>query len=247
MILWFSGTGNSEYIAKIIAEKTGDELVSINDKLKKGDCSDISAQKLVFVTPTHGWRIPRIVEEWIDKTQFPQDADAWFVMSCGSEIGLAEKGIKKLCLRKGFNCKGVAEIIMPENYIAMFDAPEEAEAREIIKAAQPAIDSAADCIAAGKALASKKTGIVDSLKSGIVNSGFYAICVKDKAFTVDDKCISCGKCAALCPVNNIELKDGRPVWNGKCVHCMACICSCPTEAIEYGSKSKGKPRYTCPV
>lgn len=247
MILWFSGTGNSEYIAKIIAEKTGDELVSINDKLKKGDYSDISAKKLVFVTPTHGWRIPRIVEEWIDKTQFPQDADAWFVMSCGSEIGLAEKGIKKLCARKGFGFKGAAEVVMPENYIAMFDAPEEAEAREIIKAAQPAIDSAADCIAAGKALASKKTGIVDSLKSGIVNSGFYAVCVKDKAFTVDDKCISCGKCAALCPVNNIGLKDGRPVWNGKCVHCMACICSCPTEAIEYGSKSKGKPRYTCPV
>ena len=43
------------------------------------------------------------------------------------------------------------------------------------------------------------------------------------------------------------IKDGKPVWNGKCVHCMACICSCPTEAIEYGSKSKGQPRYTCPM
>ena len=26
-------------------------------------------------------------------------------------------------------------------------------------------------------------------------------------------------------------------------HCMACICYCPKEAIEYGKKSKGKPRY----
>ena len=25
--------------------------------------------------------------------------------------------------------------------------------------------------------------------------------------------------------------------------CMACICYCPKEAIEYGKKSKGKPRY----
>ena len=28
-----------------------------------------------------------------------------------------------------------------------------------------------------------------------------------------------------------------------CTHCMACICYCPKEAIEYGKKSKGKPRY----
>lgn len=247
MILWFSGTGNSEYIARKIAEKTGDELVSINDKLKNGDISLVDGEKLVFATPTHGWRIPRVVEEWIDKTQFAHNADVWFVMSCGSDIGFAEKRIKKLCERKDFNFKGVAEVVMPENYIAMFDAPEEAEARKIIAAAQPAIDKAAECIAENKAFALKKSGLMDSLKSGIVNSGFYAICVKDKAFTVSDKCISCGKCASLCPMNNIEIRDGRPVWNGKCVHCMACICSCPTEAIEYGSKSKGQPRYTCPM
>ena len=44
-------------------------------------------------------------------------------------------------------------------------------------------------------------------------------------------------------MNNITLRGGRPVWGKACTHCMACICYCPAEAIEYGKKSRGKPRY----
>lgn len=46
-----------------------------------------------------------------------------------------------------------------------------------------------------------------------------------------------------CPLNNIKLINGKPVWNKNCTHCMACICYCPVKAIEYGKKSKNKPRY----
>lgn len=49
----------------------------------------------------------------------------------------------------------------------------------------------------------------------------------------------------LCPLNNITLEDGKPLWGGNCTHCMACISYCPTEAIEYGRRSVGKPRYRC--
>ena len=44
-------------------------------------------------------------------------------------------------------------------------------------------------------------------------------------------------------MNNIRLENGKPVWGKNCTHCMACICYCPKEAIEYGKKSKGKPRH----
>lgn len=80
--------------------------------------------------------------------------------------------------------------------------------------------------------------------SAAVNPIFYKFFVKAKAFTVSEACISCGRCAALCPVNCISIAEGKPVWNGACTHCMACICHCPADAIEYGRKSLGKPRYS---
>ncbi|WP_411680061.1 EFR1 family ferrodoxin [Clostridium thailandense] len=71
----------------------------------------------------------------------------------------------------------------------------------------------------------------------------YLSCVSAKGFYATDDCTSCGKCAKLCPLNNIEIAEGKPHWGQSCTHCMACICGCPSEAIEYKNKSKGKPRY----
>ena len=53
-----------------------------------------------------------------------------------------------------------------------------------------------------------------------------------------------GKCVQVCPLNNVQLKNGKPAWGSNCTHCMACICYCPAEAIEYDKKSEEKPRYT---
>ena len=92
-------------------------------------------------------------------------------------------------------------------------------------------------------MTAQPVSLVGKIESGPVNPLFYRLFVKDKGFTVSDKCISCGKCALRCPLNNISIEGGKPVWKGRCTHCMACICYCPTSAIEYGKKSLGKPRY----
>ena len=244
MILCYSGTGNSRYIAHRIADALGDGLLSMNDRIKAGDTSPIEVnERLIIVTPTYAWRIPRIVRDWLTKTEFPGAKRAWFVMNCGSEIGNAAKYNRTLCREKQLNYMGTAQIIMPENYIAMFDAPQAEEARQIVDRAEPGIDRAATAIAENQAFPPPRDNLYDRFMSGPVNPIFYAFCVKAKAFTVSDACIGCGKCAALCPTNNITIQNGKPVWGGDCTHCMACICYCPAEAIEYGKKSLGKPRY----
>ena len=82
MILYFTGTGNSTYVAEKIAEMTADSLISMTDKIRENSCENINAEKtLVFVTPTYGWRIPRIVEEWIMQVTFPENCRAYFVMT----------------------------------------------------------------------------------------------------------------------------------------------------------------------
>ena len=244
MILYFSGTGNSRYVAQRIAVALGDELLSMNDRIKTGDTSPVTSdERLVIVTPTYAWRIPRIVQDWLAGTDFPCGAQTWFVMTCGSEIGNAAQYNRALCQEKQLIYMGTAQIIMPENYIAMFNAPQAEEARQIVARAEPDIDRAISAIKAGQKFAPTRNNLYDRFMSGPVNPIFYSCFVKAKAFAASDACTGCGQCAKRCPTNNSTIQNGKPVWGGDCTHCMACICYCPTEAIEYGKKSLGKPRY----
>ena len=246
MVLYFSGTGNSAFAAKRIADTLGDEVLNLHEKLKSGDHSAMRSEcPWVIVSPVYAWQMPHIVRDWLAETELQGSRDIYFVLTCGGGIAAAGSYAKALCEEKGMNYRGCAGIVMPENYIAMFSAPAEPEAREIVKAALPAIDAVSAQIAAGEPIP-EKIAASQKFMSSIVNKGFYAGAIKDKKFTVSDACTGCGACERNCPLNNITLRDGKPVWNGNCTHCMACICRCPQGAIEYGKKSVGKPRYQCP-
>ena len=247
MILYFSGTGNSEYAAKRIGQETEDEVLNLFERLKNKDYSRItSSRPWVVVTPTYAWRIPRILEEWLKRTELAGSRDIYFVMTCGENIGNAGKYLQTLCAQKGMCYRGCLAVVMPENYIAMFATPTREAARKIIEKAEKRITQAAAVIRSGKEFAEPDITITDRLISGIVNDLFYPVCVHAKKFYVTDACISCGKCERVCPTENVRLENGRPVWGKKCTHCMACICRCPAEAIEYGKHSRGLPRYTFP-
>ena len=216
----------------------------MNDCIRICDISAVEAgERIVIVTPTYAWRIPRIVRDWLMKTELRGVKQTWFIMTCGSEIGSAGKYNRALCQTKRLEYMGTAQIIMPENYIAMFNAPQAEEARQIVAKAQPDIDRAIAAIRENRAFSSVRNNLYDRFMSGPVNPIFYSCFVKAKAFTVSGSCCGCGQCAKRCPMNNITLHGGKPVWGKACTHCMACICYCPAKAIEYGRKSIGKPRY----
>ncbi|MBS6953078.1 MAG: EFR1 family ferrodoxin [Enterocloster asparagiformis] len=247
MILYFSGTGNSAYAAKRIGGAIDDEAVSLFEKIRSRDFSQMRSERpWVLVVPTYAWRIPRIVEEWLERTDLAGSRDIYFVMTCGGSIGNAGRYVEKLCGKKKLNNRGCLEVVMPENYVAMFSTPTRDEALETIRRAESVLDQAALTIKSGGAFSQPAVTFKDRLDSGIVNDLFYPLFVHAKKFYATDACVSCRKCARVCPLDNVRLENGRPVWGKNCTHCMACICRCPTGAIEYGSHSKGKPRYVCP-
>ena len=244
MVLYYSGTGNSKFIAKCIASALETDCLNLNERIKTEDTSSVQTEEnVILVTPTYAWRIPHIVSGWLGKAELVGAKRIWFVMDCGSEIGNAAKFNRILAEQKRLQYRGTAQIVMPENYIAMFKAPEKEEAESIVKAAEPAIADAIACLKAKKPFPAPRSNLYDRFMSGAVNPIFYRLFVKAAAFQVGDACIGCGQCADRCPMNNITIRAGRPVWGNECTHCMACICYCPTEAIEYGKKSVGKPRY----
>lgn len=248
MIIYFTGTGNSRLIAETMALNLGDELLDSLPYIKNQEKAIIDSQKpLVFVAPTYGWQLPHIFVDFIKTLTIEGNRDAYFLMTCGDSIGDASSHIDKLCKEVGLHYRGVARIVMPENYIAMFSVPDIHESDCIIEKALFNLQGYMKCIKDNRNFPLLKTGFIDKRQSGIVNTVFYKFFIKDYAFVVSDDCISCGLCAKKCPMNNIEMVNGFPQWNHDCTHCMACICYCPKEAIEYGKKSKGKRRYYCEV
>lgn len=137
------------------------------------------------------------------------------------------------------------QIVMPENYIALYDAPKKQEALTIIHNAEKQIAEAAEYIRTHRRIPKPEISVRDFVNSAWINPLFYPLIVHADKFYATDACISCGKCEQVCPLGNIQLKQGVPDWGKSCTHCMACICSCPKEAIEYGNSSKGKVRYLC--
>ena len=247
MILYFSGTGNSEYAARRIGKKINDEVINLFGKLRDRDFSEIhSDSPWVVVVPTYAWRIPRIVQEWLEHTNLVGSRDIYFVMTCGENIGNAGKYLEKFCTEKKLKFGGCIAIPMPENYIAMFSTPTKENALKLLQQSEDAIDKAALLIKSGEAFPQPAVTFRDKISSSIVNDIFYPVFVHAKKFYATDACISCGKCVNVCPLKNIHLENGKPVWGKNCTHCMACICRCPSEAIEYGEHSKGMTRYICP-
>lgn len=67
-----------------------------------------------------------------------------------------------------------------------------------------------------------------------------------RAFHADEQCVGCGICARICPLGNISMVDGRPVWHEHCEQCFACLQWCPQSAVQFGAHTTAKRRYHHP-
>lgn len=244
MILYFSGTGNSRYAAFRLHQTLGGQLVDLNERIRSYDYTPlVSRSPFILAAPTYAWSLPRVVEEYLRQTPLQGDARLYAVLTCGGSSGGAEGRLRRLAEDLQLDFRGLAEIQMPENYIAMYKAPGREHAEAILRRAEELLDQTARRIEEGRPLPPLRKGPLGAIQTNLVNPVFYSLMVSAAKFYATDACSGCGHCAEACPLNNIELKAGRPAWGDSCTHCMACICGCPEEAIEYGKKSQGKRRY----
>lgn len=242
MVLYFSGTGNSRYAAKKIAEISGDETISIGQKIKNGDYSAVASEKpFVFVGPVYAGRLPRVMEEYIRKATFNGSSKAYFICTCAATPWVTVQYTESLCSEKGFSLLGFNSVIMPQGYIAGGGTQPKETNNKILAKAEPKITAISTAIRDKQTLPKEQPG--NWVMSKLLNPIMYSMMISAKNFRVTDKCTGCGKCEQRCPLNNVKLKAGKPVWGKECTHCMACIAGCPCEAIEYGKKTQGKPRY----
>lgn len=245
MILYFTGTGNSNHVAIKLSELLNDKVISLNERIKSGDYSDldINDNNLIIVTPTYAWRIPKIVTEYINKVKLNKVRGVYFVMTCGGEIGNANKYNKLLIESKGLTYKGSIGILMPDNYIIMFKSPSKEECDDLLNKVDDKLKDIVSYINKGETLPKNRNNLYDRLMSSFVNRQFYKYQITTKGFNVSDKCIKCLTCVNKCPLNNIKLVDDKITFLNNCTHCMGCISYCPVNAINYKKKTINKKPY----
>ena len=246
MILYFSATGNTKFIAKLIAEKLGDECVDLLERIKKNDNSPIHSEKpFVICTPVYVCEMPRFLSKFLKNQEFTGSRDVYCIFTSGGYIGIAGSLAKGIFRRKKMNYKGQAEFVMPRNYIISdhyaLNSPEEIQRR--IEKSRQKTGTAAESIKNGQILKTRYVFLFEKVITLPFNPVWVKLKQQAKDFYTTDKCTGCGKCAKLCPLNNIRITNKRPEWIKSCAHCMACICNCPVQAIEYGEKTQSKDRY----
>lgn len=236
MIFYFSGTGNSEWVARQLARLTGDEACDITTLKKLPDLD--SNRQLGFVFPIYAWGAPEIVAKFAKKLPQTQ-AFTFGVCTCGAEAGLALKQFSKL-----YPLSSSYSLVMPNNYILGSDTDEEGEIRQKITAARAELERISGEIQRQEPVYRVHEGGLAGVKSHLVNFGFNKFARSAKPFFAGDNCNGCGLCERNCPAHAITLQDGKPVWAAQCYQCLRCINECPRQAIQYGKSTAGRRRYT---
>lgn len=246
MILFYSATGNTEYVARELARQLEDECVDLLPRIKKEDHSVLHSEKpFVLCAPVYVCEMPRFLSKYLKAQTFAGSREVYCVFTSGGYCGISGPLAKSIFRKKGMVYRGHAEVKMPRNYVAN-DAYPMLETEEIaarLRNARAQLVGIAAAIRVGRKLTARHVFLLESVITLPFNPVWCKFKLTARDFFTTDQCIGCGKCVNLCPLNNITLKDKVPVWGDHCTHCMACIGNCPAEAIEYGTITQKKEPY----
>lgn len=246
MVLYYSATGNTEYIAKELSKRLDDECIDLLNRFKNHDYSELHSDKpFIICAPVYVCEMPRFMSKHLKKQVFSGNKNVYFIFTSGGYCGISGQLAKWMFRKKKMKYMGRAEFKMPRNYVANDSYPmlPKEEVEERIINSHKMLNPVAETIKAGGKLKARHIFLFETLITLPFNPVWSKYKLRANDFYYTDKCIGCGKCEKLCPLNNITIKDKVPVWGDYCSHCMACIGNCPVRAIEYGNITQEKEQY----
>ncbi len=245
VIFYYTGTGNSLWSARLLAEKLdGAALRPLKaaDPFAAGDADAVG-----FVFPVHMWGIPGPVLEFLEKLTLKPDVYYFALAVNAGQVSRTLIQLRGLLSRRGVKLAAGFSIALPSNYIPWGGPGTEKRRNNLFRLGREKINEV------GAFIGERKSGVIERgpawqriLFTAIYKMTFKQVKTMDKGFWCDDRCNACGICVKVCPAKNIVLEAGKPVWQHRCEQCLACIQWCPQESIQYGKKTAAYERYHHP-
>jgi ferredoxin len=248
VIYYFTGTGNSLAAARTICGRLGDcELVSIASLTKTSGEIHAGSERVGIVCPVYYLGLPSIVTEFVNRLDLSRTGYCFAVLTMGGFGTSALHQLDDLVFARNHRHLDAAFTVrMVGNFVPRYDTAKGAKQEKLLREAEIILSEIATSIDKGLIVLPEIALVTGLLKRFMYDGFIRQIHGADKNFFADEKCTSCGTCAAVCPVKNIEMVNEKPVWKHHCELCCACIHFCPAEAIQYGQKTKKRGRYRNP-
>lgn len=247
-IFYFSGTGNSLKIAQDLAEMLEDtKLIPIAKIWQEENLKSIS-EKIGFIFPLYYSGLPKIVYDFIDKLDIRRTNYFFTIVTSTGDINEQSlQQLNKLLKNKSKKLNAGFYVNMPNNYIIGFNIHSKERQKEFFENSTKEIKKISEIVNNQEDNITQEILRKDVARSAKINKNFRdSVNESDKAFHVNENCNNCGICEEVCPVNNIILLQGMPVWQHKCQMCLACINFCPEKAIQHGNQTQNTQRYHHP-
>ena len=224
MLFYFTGTGNSLYVAK----QLDTELVSIPQIIKNENLV-FEAETIGVVFPTYGGQTPAMVQEFLEKATFKTEY-LYLVATYGKDDTVVAERTTALLKEMGKNVSYANTVLMVDNYLPSFDMRE-----------QEAMDKNIDgqIAAIVEDIKNRKTFIKEATEG---QRELYTNARKlfsenphllnGEQILITDKCNGCGICTKVCPMGIITVEDMKAKRvQETCQYCLACAQNCPSKAI----------------
>lgn len=242
---YFSGTGNSKYIAEAFSNKMNISRCAIDSN---NDFTKLMQENesIAFCYPIYGSRVPRIMREFVLKYK-TYLKDKKIIIFCTQLLfsGDGARAFTDILPKNYFRVIYAEHFKMPNNIcnVRFFPPTKSEKIEKYLKNADQKLDIVCSNI---KNKIIKKRGFnIFSMGLGLIQGVFMPSMERAglNSVRISDSCSRCMLCVRLCPMHNLALKDNHIAQKGNCTLCYRCVNSCPQRAITVLIHNKVKTQY----
>jgi ferredoxin len=244
-IYYFSGSGNSLHVARELQKGLPQSaLIPLVGLL--GQPSVVTrAEAVGFVFPQHGWQMPVMVKEILQKFDLHSASYIFAVATRGGTPCRAFLEMEKILNNKGKKLDADFVLTMPSSTQSLLKEFAERINDERITRLETEMLSRLDEII--KIITLREVHHNENLDGVDIPAtvtfleplilSIARLAESNFDFYADEKCTGCGLCEKVCLAQKIKIIDGQPEWqkNVKCLNCFSCLNYCPEEAVQLNS------------